>query len=370
MRNNTILRRTISKCVPPLLCLWICTLIFSAGIIHGLDHAVLAQGSSSSRRQPLTNRTGIAKPAKSDLTFSRIDRIGDKCAMVYGSLSFGGDDFLIQDCGGSSLKWKWTGRLGYINKMFFQNEETGWFAVSGALLKVKGEGVGFDATVVRKDKHERINDVFFINKRLGWICGTDGAILNTEDGGQTWNRKESHTDITLKEIRFLNAWEGWVSGSDYINGKTVNLTLLTKDGGRSWVPLNEDKGLNLSPVFFTSSRQGCGIDEEGAIVCTSDGDKWRVTYSDKGAHKNKNSIFFLNEKQGWIVGDGIWHTENGGQTWTQQLELPAKSTLVFQNVIFVNERLGWAQTLTGVWRTSDGGTSWTKISDTWIEGLG
>jgi photosystem II stability/assembly factor-like uncharacterized protein len=73
----------------------------------------------------------------------------------------------------------------------------------------------------------------------------------------------------------------------------------------------------------------------------------------------------LNEKKGWIAGDRIWHTEDGGETWKQQLALPARASLIFERIVFVNESLGWAQTLDQVWRTSDGGQTWTRISDSW-----
>jgi photosystem II stability/assembly factor-like uncharacterized protein len=293
--------------------------------------------------------------------------MANKCVMVYGSL-FGADDFLIQDCGTTSLKWKWTGSLGYVHRMFFQNSMSGWFVVSGALLKVKGDGAGFDATVIRDDKAERINDVFFINEQLGWMCGAGGAIYKTVDAGVTWKRQVVPTDIELKEIKFLNSKEGWVSGSEYRNGR-VGVTLVTRDGGDHWVSLNIEKNLDLSPIFFTDLKHGCGIDDNEAIVCTNDGNTWKAVYSDKGKRKVKSAIFFLNEKQGWVAGDCIWRTVDGGQTWEQQLVLPENDPLNFERVVFVNENLGWAQTLDSVWRTSDGGKTWLMVSNDWTKQL-
>jgi photosystem II stability/assembly factor-like uncharacterized protein len=285
--------------------------------------------------------------------------------MVYGSLSFGGDDFLIQDCGNPVWEKQRIISLGYIDRMFFQNETTGWFVVSGALIRVKEDEAGFNVKIVRNNQGERLRDTFFIDERLGWIAGTGGSIYKTEDGGASWKRKESGTDNDLQEIRFLNARNGWASGRESRGGKSVSVTLLTSDGGDSWASLNEEKGIDLFPVFFTSLNHGCGIDDDNGIVCTQDGDKWRVVYSGEGKRKSKTSIFFLNEKKGWVAGDRIWHTEDGGETWKQQLALPATTSLVFERILFVNESLGWAQTLDQVWRTSDGGHTWTKISDDW-----
>jgi hypothetical protein len=53
--------------------------------------------------------------------------------------------------------------------MFFQTETTGWFVVSGALVKVKDYEAGFNAEVARNNQDERIRDTFFLDERLGWV---------------------------------------------------------------------------------------------------------------------------------------------------------------------------------------------------------
>src|SRR5215217_2892558 len=73
---------------------------------------------------------------RSELTFSRIDPIGHKCVMVYGSLSFGGTDFLIRDCGGAATV-KTNLSIGYVDKMVFADEGSAWFVVRGKLVKVR-----------------------------------------------------------------------------------------------------------------------------------------------------------------------------------------------------------------------------------------
>jgi photosystem II stability/assembly factor-like uncharacterized protein len=313
--------------------------------------------------------SGYARFEQPEITFSRIDPVGGRCVMAYGSLSFGGDDFLIQDCGNSNWERKGVFRIGYVSRMFFQNEKAGLFVVSGALARIKESRNGFDVKVIRQDADERINDVFFINDSLGWACGENGIIYKTEDAGKTWERKESHTDIGLKEIKFLNAQEGWASGSEYKDGRVTSTVVVTRDGGINWSSLDTENGGGLFPIFLTGLKQGCGIDDHNDIVCSGGASRWRTVYSDNDRREVKRAIFFLNEKQGWVVGDSIWHTDDGGQTWRKQLSLPANTSLVFENVVFVNEKLGWAQTPDAVWRTTDGGKTWIKISDTWLVDL-
>ena len=323
-------------------------LLFSSGM-PGLNYFTVKQTPVYAQDHKLAGRKNFSLyrtgHGKSDITFSRIDPVGDKCVMVYGTLSLGGHDFLIKDCGGPTWDKKWEGSIGYINRMFFQDEVSGWFVVSGALVRVKDSGNGFDLRIVRDNPGERISDVFFINEKTGWLCGANGTIYKTEDGGMTWEKKESGTDIYLKEIKFLNAREGWVWGSEFRNGQVISITSLTRDGGNSWISLNS-VGSELSPVFFTSLNHGCGIDDDGVIVCTKDGQRWQADYLYK--KNNKNAIFLLNERKGWIVGDCILHTENGGETWKKQLQQQPKPRHFFEQVVFINERFGWARSLTEI----------------------
>ena len=315
------------------------------------------------------DQTSRAINSREELTFSRIDPIGNKCVMVYGNLSFGGSDFLLRDCGGAAtVKTKVS--IGYIDKMIFADEGTGWFVVRGQLVKVRitEDGSAFHLTVAKGMPDVRIQDGIFIDK-FGWLCGAEGTILKTKDGGTTWVRQQSGTDVDLKEIKFFNSREGWVRGSGYKDGKTVSVVLITRDGGDSWISLDQAIGIALAPIYLTSLTQGCGIDDDSAIVCTNNLSDWQVTYSDKSTRATKSAMFFLNPKLGWVVGDSIWHTGDGGNTWATQLALPSTTSFPFEHVVFVNEQLGWARTLTEVWRTSNGGKSWEKISNRWISQL-
>lgn len=304
---------------------------------------------------------------RSEITFSRIDPVGHRCVMVYGSLSFGGSDFLLRDCGGAAPV-KTSLSIGYIDKMIFADEGSAWFVVRGKLVKVRiaDDGSAVQVAAANGVPDVRITDAFFLDKQFGWLCGADGIILKTQDGGTTWKRQQSGADVDLKEIKFFNSQEGWARGAEYKDGRTVSVVLITRDGGNSWISLDHAIGVELAPVYLTSLSHGCGIDDGRGIVCSNNLSKWRVTYADKGTPATKSAIFFLNPRLGWVVGDSIWHTADGGNTWATQLALPSGTSFPFERVVFVNEQLGWARTLTEVWRTSNGGKSWEKISERWI----
>ncbi|MBW3613699.1 MAG: IPT/TIG domain-containing protein [Actinobacteria bacterium] len=85
-----------------------------------------------------------------------------------------------------------------------------------------------------------------------------------------------------------------------------------------------------------------------------------------------NDVFFLNEQQGWVVGHGeIAFTRDGGFTWQQPLPSnmvdrngnqrdPATFALSnWQEVRFVDDKNGWILGA-GVFRTTDGGHHWRE----------
>lgn len=77
---------------------------------------------------------------------------------------------------------------------------------------------------------------------------------------------------------------------------------------------------------------------------------------------NLSDIFFINENEGWAVGDSgiVMHTINAGQSWEFQ-NAGTKSSL--KKIFFLDNQYGWAGTTDGsIIRTTDGGKNWSEIS--------
>lgn len=74
----------------------------------------------------------------------------------------------------------------------------------------------------------RINDLHFVDARLGWAVGEAGQVLKTVDGGLNWQAQWVPSDANLTQVRFANAMSGWALGA----GSTI---LRTDDGGATWV---------------------------------------------------------------------------------------------------------------------------------------
>jgi photosystem II stability/assembly factor-like uncharacterized protein len=195
--------------------------------------------------------------------------------------------------------------------------------------------------------------VDFINESIGYLCGENGLIMKTTDGGLNWFTQNSWVTSRLYDIKFLNPDSGFAVGSS-------GLVLKTTDGGNNWVTTYYQTStiytieiVNSNLVFLGSAYTG------GQLAKSTDfGSSWTaVTFS--LITSSVYSIFFLDENNGWIgtASNGILNTSDGGSTWTQQLSL---SNIVY-DIRFKDNLYGFASDSKGnIFTTTNGGSNWVS----------
>jgi len=74
-----------------------------------------------------------------------------------------------------------------------------------------------------------LTSVFFINSKLGWAVGHDATILNSTDGGLTWQIQQTKPALEkpLLDIVFKTPTDGLAVGA-------YGLSFRTQDGGKTW----------------------------------------------------------------------------------------------------------------------------------------
>jgi len=252
-------------------------------------------------------------------------------------------------------------------------------------------------------------DIFFLDQNKGWIAGTDGVLLSTEDGGTTWIQAKKFTNDAFLQIHFTSESTGWLLCERNVFNRGSNSASYlrrTTDGGRTWEKIEFGEGgrERMTGLVFDKDGRGTAFGEGGVFYkLQDDGVSWKKTKTamhyllldgaygddrvgtivgaggtilfteDSGLTWDRatligdtdtrfNAVFFAGQKGAWAVGSKgrIFRSNGGGRLWRQQ---NSGVTANLTDVYFSNERSGWAIGENGVIvRTRDGGNTWSDVS--------
>lgn len=164
-------------------------------------------------------------------------------------------------------------------------------------------------------------DVYFLesNPRFGWVCGFQGMVIRTTDGGLTWAGSYIPNADHMESIHFRSSNIGYTSG--------VSGLFKSMDGGASW--------FDITPSGAT--------------------DLW--------------GSYFYDDNIGVVLGGGcngtqnFWRTTDGGSSWNLFTGNLANSGLT-DAIIYNPAGEGYASSSGRIWKTSDGGVSWNVFATT------
>ena len=93
--------------------------------------------------------------------------------------------------------------------------------------------------------------------------GSEGMILNSSDGGESWHYQSPYPDQDLYDLSMvgLNLWAVGQNG----------VILYSGDGGVSWRQLNVGLTADLHGVHFLNADDGWAVGTNGLIVHSNDG---------------------------------------------------------------------------------------------------
>lgn len=159
------------------------------------------------------------------------------------------------------------------------------------------------------------SDVAFTNNPdRGWLVGTQAALFETKDGGETWSQQEielGDEKVTLEAISFEGD-EGWIAGQP-------SILLHTDDGGDHWSRIPLSAKLPGSPLDIIALDKSTAemVTNLGAIYKTKDGGKnWKALVEGsvgvaRSIHRSNDGKYVAVSAKGnfystWEPGETEW----------------------------------------------------------------
>ncbi|MBI4534681.1 MAG: T9SS type A sorting domain-containing protein [Ignavibacteriae bacterium] len=177
-----------------------------------------------------------------------------------------------------------------------------------------------------------IEDVKFVNRNVGWIVGLDQdfghdqSVYRTTDGGTTWTQAMNQPSY-MWAVDFVDDQHGWITTIGELYFRTTN-------GGTTWLsgtyPLYFTSP-TVSDIQFADQNVGWAVGWYGFVARSTDGGaNW--TYQDIGTTEDHIfSIHVVSPNESWMTGREadvltmrgvVYHTTNGGTTWTREVTSP------------------------------------------------
>ncbi|MBT8392668.1 MAG: choice-of-anchor J domain-containing protein [Ignavibacteria bacterium] len=199
-----------------------------------------------------------------------------------------------------------------------------------------------------------VNDMnFFGSIFTGYLCGDEGRIYKTTDGGETWTFVSEPTTLELEVIYFFDENNGFTFGDDGAAFKTT-------DGGATWATLTTGFGtadiwtasfLDISNFYIAGSS--------GTLEYTTDGGTTFTPLNPDFGTSTIYKIEMLDANDGYLCGSSgkVRKTTDGGTTWTT-ID-PGLSTGSIYDLDFYDSIYGVLTQSSGrTYYTNDGGTTW------------
>jgi photosystem II stability/assembly factor-like uncharacterized protein len=174
----------------------------------------------------------------------------------------------------------------------FINEQTG--IVVGSAGQVSRIASGEATSLAIETGGREIRDVKLLLDATGWAVGDDGLILQTRDGGKSWQA----VDILPAEVNEVVDWR-CVTVRDnqiWIAGSPGSVMLSSTDGGETWQGHATGMNTPILRMTFVDDSHGWAVGHFGTILHTADGGQtWQAQH--RAGHRAAVLMLLTSEDQ-------------------------------------------------------------------------
>ena len=142
-----------------------------------------------------------------------------------------------------------------LNNIYMTSARTGYIIGYGTVMKTTNTGTTWNFQNVDNDNFTAMD----IHGDEIWMCGFNGGIYHTTNGGNNWQRLRNGNDVTLPryylwDIVFKDEQNGWAVCD---NGPVIH----TDDGGQHWEEYDQ---------FTTNALRSIAVCPNGDLLAAGD----------------------------------------------------------------------------------------------------
>ncbi len=137
--------------------------------------------------------------------------------------------------------------------------------------------------------------------------------------------------------------------------------LVINGAAQEWYPVDigfQTWDTEFNAIYFVDDKNGWIVGDQGKIIHTSTGVTWKDQHS--GVGTDLYGVYFIDQFNGWAVGNYgvVLQTSDGGKNWRSQQIDPIEA---FYDVKFVSDLVGWIVGSNGtILSTKDAGQTWNR----------
>jgi len=226
----------------------------------------------------------------------------------------------------------------------------------GKCVRSYDAGKTWKVLPVAPDVH--LEDVSFINSKLGLVCGRGGALYRTVDGDSTWENKSLKDTIPwFLDVEMFNTKIGLVIGMTRDSAAPFgSLAYRTIDGGATWAK-QKSLGMGYTEITYPAGGPVYLLSFGQLHISHNLGKSWQTVKTGEGMTARTLSIL---GRTGILAGPrGMCaYSSDSGKTWTK---LDQPSDKIYIAAKLVNEQVGYIGGIEStIMRTDDGGQTWSR----------
>ena len=168
---------------------------------------------------------------------------------------------------------------------------------------------------------QRFRGLSPVSAETAWVAGTNGTVLRTTDGGETWESVGpplSVEDVELQD-RDVQAFSAEDAVILSIGEATDSRIYVTSNGGKSWIQsfTNEDSAAFYDCIAFDSPSHGMAmsdpVDGKFRLIETNNGGvSWDIVPSDSMPSALDGEFGFAASGTCLTTKSGRWYLASGG----------------------------------------------------------